>query len=321
MLAQCTETADEHRRRTDHQDERSPAAREREHRCEACHQVDARFHHRGRVQVRTHRGGGDHRRGQPAAERCVRGLGERAEQHEHQTGVDHATGRWVGQQFGDPVRAAGLADDDQPRHHREAAGAGDEDRLERCGPGAGIGVVVADQEVRRDRGELPEDEQRDELVRQDHAEHRPGEQRQHAGEACEAGLVVAEVAERVHADQQSDAGHERHHHEGEGVEPEIDRDPELLDPGERLGHRLAVDDSAGSRSGPDHRHQRCDGSDQERPPSQRAASGDDADTDDEVEGEEEEHRARPTLRGRSGAPADLRGPERRAALAGLPTGS
>ena len=322
VLAQRAQSADEHRGGADDQHQPAPTPREGEHRCQARHQVDARLHHRGRVQVRAHRRRRNHRRGQPTAERRLRGLGERTEQDQYQTGVHRAARRWVDQQFGDPVRPAGLTDDDQPRHHRQAAGAGDEDRLERRGPGTGVGVVVADQEVRRDRGEFPEDEQRDELIRQDHPEHRPGEQRQHAGEAREAGLVVAEVAERVHADQQSDAGHERDHHEREGVESEVDRDPELFDPRERLGHRLAVDDSAGLRSGPDHRRQRRDRGDQEGPVPQRASTRDDADADGEVEDEEEEHRARPTLRGDAGWPADLRAPATaRAALARLPTGS
>ncbi len=296
VLAKRPKTADEHRGGPDDQHERPPAAGEGEHRCEARHEVDARLDHRGRVQVRTHRCRGDHGRRQPAAERCLRRLGERADQHQHQAGIDHRPRRWVDQQFGDPIGAAGLADDDQPGEHRQSTCARDEDRLQGGGTRSRIGVVVADEEVRRDRRELPEDEQRDELIRQDDAEHRPGEQREHAGEAGESGLVVAEVAERVHADQQADAGHERHHHEREGVEAEVDRDAELLDPGERLGHRFPVDDRARSGRSPDHRRQRRDRRDQERPPSQRAAGSDDADADDEVEGEEEEHLAGPTIR-------------------------
>ncbi len=116
----------------------------------------------------------------------------------------------------------------------------------------------------------------------------------------EAGPVVAEVAERVHADQQADARHERHHHERERVESEIDRDAELFDPGVRLGDAAAVEDAAGLRQRPDHRGQRRDRGEQERAAPERASTGDDADTDGEVEGEEEEHRAQPTLRGDAG---------------------
>ncbi len=57
------------------------------------------------------------------------------------------------------------------------------------------------------------------MIRQDDAEHRTCEEGEHAGESCQPRLIVAEVAERVDADEESDAGDERDHHERERVEP------------------------------------------------------------------------------------------------------
>ena len=58
--------------------------------------------------------------------------------------------------------------------------------MERGGAGLRARVLVADQQVRRDRGQLPRREQGDQVVGQDDAEHRPGEQGQQPGEPAEA---------------------------------------------------------------------------------------------------------------------------------------
>ena len=93
-------------------------------------------------------------------------------------------------QLGQAVRARGLAQHDEPGQHGESAGSGDQDRLEGGSPGSGVVVVVADQQVRRDRGELPEDEQPDEMVGGDHAQHGAGEQGHQPGETADAGFGV-----------------------------------------------------------------------------------------------------------------------------------
>ena len=237
--------------------------------------------------------------GQPAAERRLCRLRERTDEDEDDADVDRASARRVGEQLGHPVGAAGLADDDQAGEEDESAGTGDEDGLHRRGPGVWIGVVVADQEIRRDRGELPEDEQDDELVGQDDAEHRSGEQDEHAGESGQAWLVVAEVAHRVDADQQADAGDDRDHQQGERIETQVDVDPELRDPGERFRDRHTVEHAGRVRRRPQQRRQRCDRGHQECLSAQHLAGGDDADTGDEVEEKEEKH---PRCRARPGTP-------------------
>ncbi len=206
-------------------------------------------------------------------------------------------------EFGDAVRAPRLSDHDQPGEHRESTASGDEQGLERGRPGTRLVVVVADEEVRRDRGEFPEHEQPDQLIGQDDAEHRAGEDREHAGEAGDTGefgvvlaamtaVVRREVAERVDADQQPDARDDGDHEEGERVEPQVDGDVEAAHPGERLGHRLTVDDAAPSRRRPHEHRGRSHRGDREGPASEHPAGGDDGGADDEVKGEQHEHGGR-----------------------------
>jgi hypothetical protein len=114
---------------------------------------------------------------EPAAERDLRRLRERADEDEDQADADRRPDRGRRRELAQPVRARRLADQDEPGEQRQAARAGDQDRRQRRVAGSGVLVVVADEEVRRDRRQLPEDEQREQVVGEDHAEHRAGEQR------------------------------------------------------------------------------------------------------------------------------------------------
>jgi hypothetical protein len=109
-------------------------------------------------------------------------------------------------ELGDAIGAPCLADHDQAGEHRQPAPTRDEQSLERGGAGPRDRVVVADEQVRRDRGELPEHEQPDELVGQDDTEHRAGEECEQAREAAHARmrstLLVGREVTEVDADQQ-----------------------------------------------------------------------------------------------------------------------
>ena len=73
------------------------------------------------------------------------------------------------------------------------------------GPGPGVGVVVADEEVRRDRRELPERVEEEEVVGHDQADHRAGEQREQPDQAPDVGAVAAEVPAGVGEHEHADA--------------------------------------------------------------------------------------------------------------------
>ena len=71
---------------------------------------------------------------------------------------------------------------------------GHEQRLQRGRPRARLRVTVADEQVRRDRRQLPEREQPDQVVGPHQAEHRPGEEREQTDEASDAVATRREVA-------------------------------------------------------------------------------------------------------------------------------
>ena len=314
VLTKGAQPTDHHRDGADDQHEQPPLTGQGEDRRKAGDEVDAGLDHRGRVQIGAHRGGCDHGAREPAAERCLRRLGERPDEHEHDGGVDDRP-RWrIRGEFGDAIRAPDLADHDQAGEHRQPTPARDEQCLQRGGAGTRISVVVADEQIRRDRGQFPEHEQPDQLVGQDDPEHRAGEQCEQACEAADTrlrstGLVGREVAERVDADQQPDARDDRDHQECERVEPQIDGDVESAHPGERLGHRLAVDDAGPSGRRPHEHRGGRDRGDREGPVPERPPGSDDCDADDEMKGEQREHgggvRPAPLVPTLGGAPSGL----------------
>ena len=227
-----------------------------ERRGEAGDEVDAGLDHRRRVQVRADRRRRHHRRRQPRVERHLRRLGEGAEQDQHEgDGHRRAVGR-VGEDGAEPVRACLLAEDDQPGEHGQRAGAGHQQRLEGGGAGLRLGVVVADEQERGDRRQLPEPVEHEHVVGEDEPGHRPGEQHEQAEQADVARRRVVEVAGRVGEHEDADAGDEHQHQGGEAVEAQGEVDAELGDPLDGLGQHVAVDDVGQADGEPHHRGQR-----------------------------------------------------------------
>ena len=73
---------------------------------------------------------------------------------------------------------------------------------------AGPLVFEANQQERREPGELPEHEQREDVVAEHDAEHRAHEREQRGVEAAGVGVTV-EVAAGVQHDERADAGDQR----------------------------------------------------------------------------------------------------------------
>ena len=207
-------------------------------------EVDPGLHHRGRVEVRAHRARRRHGPGQPEVERELRGLGEGPGEDQEQdrqverVGLDRARLGLEGRQLGRP---RDLAEEEEPGQERQAAAAGDEQRLEGRGPGLLLLVVEADEDVGADAGELPEHEEADGVVGQDQAEHGAHEEEEGGVEAGEPGVAL-EVAPGVDEDQRADAGDQEREQQRQAVEAEGEPDPEVLDPGPRLRPGVATGD-------------------------------------------------------------------------------
>ena len=128
----------------------------------------------------------------------------------------------------------------------------------------GVGVLVADEQERRDRRQLPEPVEHEQVVGEDEADHRPGEQHEQPEQAHVGRRRVVEVAPRVGDDEHADAGDEEQHQRGEPVEAQVEVDAELGDPLDVLGAHLAVDDVGEGGEEPAERGRRRDGGDDER---------------------------------------------------------
>ncbi len=112
-------------------------------------------------------------------------------------------------------------------------------------------VPEADEEVGAQPHPLPAHEEQEVIVRQD--EHQHGKQEQvEIREVPGVPGVAVHVPDGIHVDQEGDHGHRQHHHRGERVHQEADRDLESSrhDPGVQ-GHfaRAARKDQKGDQEG------------------------------------------------------------------------
>jgi hypothetical protein len=120
----------------------------------------------------------------------------------------------------------------------------------------------ADERAAGDRGELPEHEHREHVVRGDDAQHRAGEQRERRREALEVlarRVVTIEVGHGVREDEDADARDHESHEAGEAVDAERERQAEVRHPGDALVGRAV----AGGEK-PHHPGERGEGAQPER---------------------------------------------------------
>ena len=204
-------------------------------------EVDAGGDHGGGVEVGADRGRGHHGARQPGVEGVLGRLRHRAEEHEDEGHGDRRARRRRRHDLAEPVGAGGLPEEHEADEHGQTTGAGDQQGLQGRGPGPGVGVVVADEEVRRDRRELPERVEEEEVVGDDQADHGAGEQRQQTDQAPHAGPLPGQVPGGVGEHEDADARHDEHHQGREAVDPDVEVEAELGDPGEALLDRLAVE--------------------------------------------------------------------------------
>jgi hypothetical protein len=152
-------------------------------------------------------------------------------------------------------------------------------------------VVVADEQERHERRQLPEPEQHDQVVGQDEAEHRPGEQHQQPDEAAEPVADRGEVAGGVGEDQHPDAGDEQDEQRREPVEAQVHVHVQLGHPRHGLGHGVAPQDARRLRGQPHERGGGRQGRDRERAALRPPPGGQDAEAGGGMGEDERDHGA------------------------------
>ncbi len=238
---------------------------------------------------------------------CAR-LRERTDEDEGETDVHQRARGRIGEQLADPVRARLSADQQEAAQHRQSADAGDEERLQRRGSRFGTPVLVADEEERRDRRELPEPVQHEQVVGHDESDHRPAEQHEQSGEPADSLSSGGQVAGGVGEHEDADAGYENQHQRPEGVEAKIECQPERRDPVDVLGERLPVEHAGEADADPGQRGCRSDDPNERATPPEARAAGDDGGTDQGMEREEGDHdltEPTPTATGRRAGEGEI----------------
>jgi hypothetical protein len=126
-------------------------------------------------------------------------------------------------------------------------------------------VFEPDQQIRRKPGELPEHEQRQDVVAEGDAEHRSHERKERGIEPAGSSVTV-EVAACVENDKGADAGDQRREQEAQAVQVERERQSKRRRPGQLdqaaargNGFPQFVGKEDGEQRGPGGQHPRSTG--------------------------------------------------------------
>ena len=204
-------------------------------------QVDARRHHRRRVDQGGHRRRTGHRVRQPDMQRDLRRLAGRADEQEHAHQARRHRHRSGQERRIDLVHLQRAERAVQQEHAEQEAGIadaiGDEGLLARGGLGR-ILEPEADQQVGRQPDAFPAHEQHQQRTAQHQHQHEEQEQVE-VREVARVALVLVHVADRVDVNQRADAGDDQCHHRRQTVEIEGDFERAVgkLRPGEHGLHQ------------------------------------------------------------------------------------
>ncbi len=224
--------ADHHGDQADRGHDPEPFRRAGQNRPHPRHQEDPGLHHGGRVQVGRYRRGRGHGVRQPEVERELRRLGEATQEDQDQRrqverrGLDRLA---VFQDHRQVVAAHDPAEEQHAADHRQATHAGDRQSHARSLSAFGQVLPVADQQEGRQRGQLPEDQKHQYVVRQDDPHHRALEQQQ-IGEELPHVVVTREVIAAVDDDQAADSEDQRGEEESQPVEHQRHVEAEFRQP-------------------------------------------------------------------------------------------
>ncbi len=185
-----------------------------------------------------------------------------------------------------------MAEDDETAQERKSARTRHEQRVQCRRARPGLAMAVADQEKRRDRRELPAHVQDDDLVGLDQEQHRATEEHDQPGQTPQVAGVRREVAGGVQQDDDTDARDDQGHRRRQPVEPQVDRQSEIADPGELRRGRSAAGHVGKLQAHPRSRGHGHRGRDEERASTQPFAERDEREPDDRERGERDDHRPR-----------------------------
>ena len=236
-----------HQAHAAHQQE--PGFGSRQDRPQPGQQKDACLHHGGRVQIGADRRRRGHGMRQPEVERELGRLGETAPHDQHQgrqikrRGLD---GFAIGQDDAQIIGAGDLAQDQQAGDQRQTAHAGDGQRHARALPALRQVAPVADQQEGREAGQLPEDQQQQDVVRQDDPHHRALEQEQEGVEPPH-GIALGQVEPGIDDHQQPDPQDQAGEHQPQRVQEQVEVQPQAGEPGQPVLPHLAGQDGRRQR--------------------------------------------------------------------------
>jgi hypothetical protein len=184
--------------------------------------------------------------------RELRALGKGAEQHQKQRRqvqpvcADAVAGR---QHVVEVEAADDVANQQRAAEQCQTAGAGDRQRHTGTFARVLAPMPVADQQEARHAGQLPEHDQKDQVVGQHDAQHRAHEEQQE-GEEARRRIAAVEVVSRVQDDQRADAEDQQREQPRQTVDAETESEPELRHPVDAPTQHLA-----GEHRRPGRRHQ------------------------------------------------------------------
>ncbi|MNT50274.1 hypothetical protein D3C72_1871880 [compost metagenome] len=118
----------------------------------------------------------------------------------------------------------------------------------------------ADEEERRQAGQLPEHQHQQQVLGQHHPEHGAHEQQQE-GEEAPHGLFFRQVVAGVEDDQQADAEDQQGEEETQAIEAQAETQAEPRQPGQDELQRVAGEDAIGLEQQQDQAAKRHQGGD------------------------------------------------------------
>ena len=268
VLHQADRAGKQRRRRADDRHDLQRLGRVREQHGVAADHVDARRHHRRRVDQGGDRRRALHRVRQPHVERNLRGLARGADEEQQRRHRHHAPARlgWQHRRLRRDLleveRAEVREDQQRAEDEREVADAVDDEGLLAGVGGRLLLVPEADQQVGAEADAFPAHEEHREVRPQHQHQHERGEQVQvrEVPRVFAVGLLV-HVRGRVDVNQRADAGDDENHHGRQRVDAERGADVQVArrDPREhglfdRVIRRPAHRQHGGHRDGEGGQH-------------------------------------------------------------------
>ena len=147
-------------------------------------------------------------------------------------------------EFGQHVCPRDFPHQDDPGKKRNATSRSDEKRVERGLPRFQLFVEMPNEQITRDRSQLPENEENEEILGHRDAEHCSREKEQEPEEAPDP-VAPSEISGRVKHHQCSDAGNEKREKDTDRGNPDIPGQTDRRRPGQRGSPDFALPDGAG----------------------------------------------------------------------------